>query len=148
MKISQDFHLEEFVPKAVFKQFGAKAEWFVNPRVKAAVQKLRTNLGRSVHMNDYMDGGPHQYRGFRPKNCTVGAVYSQHRLANAVDLVVDGMSSEEVFEYLCNHWAGFDELGLTTIENPKMTPGWTHIDWRPKLIGIHPEKMFLIVDPV
>lgn len=147
MKISQDFHLEEFVPKLVFQTFGAKSAWFIDPRLIELVQEIRTNLGRPIHINTWMDRGPQQYRGFRPKNCTVGSTYSQHRRGCAVDIVVDGMGNEEVFEYLCNHWAGYDKFGLTVIENPKMTPGWTHLDLRAKIPGVHPEKMYLIVDP-
>lgn len=148
MKISQDFHLEEFVPKVTFKKFVGESLWFIDPRIVLIAQKIRTNLGRPIHINTWMDGGPRQFSGFRPISCTVGGTYSQHRRGCAIDIVVDDMPNEEVFEYLCNHWSGFDELGLTTIENPKITKGWTHLDLRQKLIGLHPEKMFLIVDPV
>lgn len=147
MKVSADFHLEEFVPKAIFKQYQAAALWFIDPRIITIAQTIRTNLGRAITINNWMDGGPAQFRGFRPKGCTIGAPLSQHRLGRAIDIIVAGMTNDEVFEYLQNHFAGYSELGLTTIENPAFTKGWTHIDLRPKVDGFYPEKGFLIVDP-
>lgn len=147
MKVSANFHLEEFVPKNVFKIFGQKALWQLDPRLIEIVQKIRIDLGRPIHINTWMDGGKYEFRGYRPITSDVGAQFSQHRRGCALDIDVEDMTNEEVFEFLMNHWHGYDAMGVTTLENPKFTPGWTHFDLRQKIEGVHPERSFLIVDP-
>ena len=91
MKVSTNFHLEEFVPKNVFKIFGQKALWQLDPRLIEIVQKIRIDLGRPIHINTWMDGGKYEFRGYRPITSDVGAQFSQHRRGCALDIDVEDM---------------------------------------------------------
>ncbi len=127
MKISDHFHLEELVPKAIFEQYGARSKWFIDPQLIVAIEWIRTRYGKAMTINNWSNGGSFQNRGFRTPTTTVGARLSQHKFGRAADFNIDGMTSQEVFTDL----VGISEqLPFTTIENVAYTPTWSHIDCR------------------
>lgn len=143
---SKHFKIQELVPKDIFLKFGEKSWWFVRPDIIAVADTLREMLDRTVIINDWNDGGLAQYRGFRPSNCKIGALYSQHKLGAAVDVVIPGMQPREVIAFIQANKAVFIPLGLSTIENNAYTPTWTHLDVRARTIQ-HPMDDFLFVNP-
>lgn len=118
------FTLEELVPKPVFDELGEKAWQLFDPRALYTLDCLREFFG-SLQCNNYKWGGPHQYRGFRPSTCEVGAKYSQHRFGRAFDLISKKIDA-------C-------DLRSKIIENNRLFPyiaaiedkvSWLHFDTR------------------
>lgn len=128
--LSKHFDIEEFVPKAIHEQYGAKARWFINPKLVDIAEFIREEFELPVTINNWYSGGRFQERGFRVPNTQTGARYSQHKLGNAIDLNVKGIPSPELAEWIIATFPTLKGLGLTTIEHPDDTPTWTHIDVR------------------
>lgn len=146
MKITTNFIIQEFVPKIIFDTYGEKSVWFINPTMVGIAQKLRTDTGKVVTVNNWHSGGTFTLRGYRPPNTAIGARYSQHKLGNAIDINIAGMEEREVYDFIISRWDDYAAAGLTTIENPSFTPGWLHLDCRPKAAG-YPVNGPLIVNP-
>jgi hypothetical protein len=92
---------------------------------------------------------PYIGRGTRPATYrpSGGAVFSQHYLAKAIDISSPDYTIPQIFTALMDNADRFKNIGLTTIENIKATPGWLHVDCRNRIAGVHPENDFLIVNP-
>lgn len=129
MKISPNFDLREFVPTQIWKNFDAKAVWFINKDIVQAAELLRAITGKQIIVNDWLFGGNMNYCGYRPPDCTIGAFYSQHKLGNAADLHIAGWTGEQMAKVVLDN-QGIFKTFITTIENPKSTPTWLHIDCR------------------
>lgn len=128
--LSKHFDIQEFVPKAIYDLYGAKAQWFINPKVVAIAEFIREEFELPVIINNWHDGGKFQERGYRVPTTQTGARYSQHKFGNAIDINVKGIPSPELAEWIFAAFPSLNALGLTTIENPTSTPTWTHIDVR------------------
>lgn len=91
------FRLEEVVPESVFKAHSgaAKLWWLFDDRILTAADMLRMRYGR-MECNTWHLGGKHQFRGWRPMACAVGAELSQHMFGRALDLVPLDCCVEEV----------------------------------------------------
>lgn len=139
MKVSNNFDLVEYMPKAVFEQFGNRCTWFLDTKLINVVQLLRDQYG-PITINDWHQGGNYEYSGFRPQWSSVGAAYSQHRFGRAADLKFANHTVKEVYEDIIDNKRIWLERGLTTLENVRHTPTWLHID-------VRPSKEFLIVNP-
>lgn len=124
IKISENFYLDEFVPPTIYKKYGRKSTWFINPILAKAVQIIRTHFGKSVTINNWWGGGHYKNRGFRSPYTKVGVSLSQHRFCNALDFTVSGISSNKVRTFIRKN---YKELGLTAIEDGIT---WVHIDCR------------------
>jgi hypothetical protein len=146
MKVSKYFNLEEMVPKAIFKQFGSQAAWFINPRLLDVLDALRQETGARIIVNNWSSGGTMELRGYRPPDCTLGAKYSMHKLGLAVDISSPDISLECLRKELFFNQSRYIALGLTTLEDEKFTPTWIHLDCRP-LCGSMPAKGYFIVKP-
>lgn len=142
--ISTHFRIEEFVPKHVFEQFGVNAKWFVRPEVVKYMEFVRNHFGKAITINNWHTGGTFNFRGMRTSDCAEYKPFSQHSLVGAVDYNVEGMTSDEVYDYILAHEAEFMAAGLTTMENKAMTKGWTHNDFRwtglPHIFIVEPTK--------
>ena len=80
----------------------------------AAVQSIRDSLGKSVKINS-------GFRCVEHNKAEGGATNSRHLVSDATDIVIDGMTPDEVAEY-CDG-LGFHGLGRYDT--------FTHIDSRP-----------------
>lgn len=122
-----NFVIQEFVPESIYNRFGNRAQWFLRPEVPAFAQKIRDHFGLPVIVNNWHVGGMLQYRGFRPRDCKVGAKNSQHRLGNALDFHVKGLNVEEVKDEIIRHrnrkWPELTAMELNTDD-------WVHCDFR------------------
>lgn len=128
--LSKHFTVEEFVPKAIFDQYGASSKWFIDPKIVAIAEFIREEFELPVTINNWHTGGKFQERGYRVPTTPTGARYSQHRFGRAIDFNVKGIPSPEVGEWVKASFAHLKTLGLTTMENPTATPTWTHLDVR------------------
>ena len=101
MKVSANFYIQELVPKSIWDRWGEDSTWFISEQVVTLAQFYKDFFTRyyknkykgikdvktvAIVINNwhYVKGG-HQFRGFRPPDCTVGASLSQHRFCNAFD---------------------------------------------------------------
>lgn len=132
-KVSKNFYLDEFVPKSIYKRYGAKSIWLLDPRLIGLAQELRTFLGVPITINNWGTGGRRKNSGYRTPRASVGAYYSQHKFGRAIDIQIkladlDMNSYEDLREVIRINFAHFNKFGLTTIE--KSTPTWLHVDMR------------------
>ena len=130
MKISENFDLQEFVPKEVYAKFGDASLQFIDKRIVDVVQLLRDLTGKAVTVNNWHTGGKYNESGYRVPDTKTGAFYSQHKSGRAADVKVAGMTPKEVVALILKNKKSFMDLGLTTIENTDATPTWTHLDCR------------------
>lgn len=143
MKISPNFHIEEFVPQGIFDQYGEKSVWFVDMRLIEGMEWLRSYFGAAIIINNWHQGGPFQNRGFRTPQTTVGRRLSQHRFGRACDFNVVGIKPQVVWARLQKDWDIVRQhTFFTTMEDIDDTPGWVHIDGR-----LHKSNELLIVKP-
>jgi len=139
MKISKNFHLEEKVPESIYLDYGNNAIKFLDPRSIILSQKLRDYLGVPMIINNWKDGGPLNYRGFRPFGCGVGSDTSQHCFGRADDFDSPLLSPQEIRAKIVKvRDSLFPEI--TFIE---VGINWVHVDmrktWQDKLIFWHPK---------
>lgn len=129
MKISQNFHVEEFVPKSLVDRFGVEvcARNFISQWQIDTAEAIRKYFGVPVTINDWKWGGRLHNRGTRSPYAKVGASYSQHKMKCALDFNVKGWSSDDVWNEI--RWLK-EVAVITTIEAKEFTPTWTHIDCR------------------
>jgi len=126
--IPKYFKPYELVPRSTYELLKNRP-WIIwqlfDPRTLLVGDRLRKRYGKMV-ANDWFWGGRHQYRGWRPARCKVGATYSQHRFGRAEDLVPQECTVEEIWGDIK---AGNNFLYITCIEiGAKVT--WLHHDER------------------
>lgn len=140
MKVSPSFDIREFVPKAIWDQFGPRSRIFVDPHLVEGMEYLRGLYSEHfgdirVVVNDWLWGGKLENRGFRPPATTVGGRLSQHRFGRAGDHhLVKGskiIPASEVCALIVDQWPKIQRnTFFTTMEDPAFTATWTHIDGR------------------
>ena len=119
----------ELLPKALYYEllglgWPERRIWqLFDPRTLLVNDKLRARYGKMV-ANTWYWGGRHQWRGFRPCACPVGALYSQHRYGRASDLVPVEVTVEEIRNDIIQ---GENFLYISCIE---MEVPWLHHDER------------------
>lgn len=129
IKVSQNFYLDEFVPKTIYMKYYEKSVMFLDPRLIKLVQFFRDYFQSSITVNDWYIGGKLERSGYRIPEETVGAHYSQHKFGRAADLHFGSkIDHEKIREEIRNNYSKFRVEGLTTIESN--TPTWNHIDIR------------------
>lgn len=134
MQVRENFDIREFVPPYLWElhEDGVlDARWYVQPTVLDIAQAVRDRYAAPVEVNTWLWGGDLLERGYRFPGSDTGATYSQHKLGNAVDFEVDGMSPQEVRADIKQNEQRFLRMGLTTIESGEYATGWVHVDCRP-----------------
>jgi hypothetical protein len=127
MKLTENFRLEEFVPPSIFHRYGSKAIWFIDPKMVDIAQSLRYEFDVPGTINNWHSGGQLMNRGYRTPGAEVGAYLSQHKKGCAIDISFEGISPDEVYDYVRLFWRA---LGVTAIEDTTYTPSWVHLDIR------------------
>ncbi len=127
MKVNNThFDIKEFVPKSVYDKYGDGAIKFIDLRLVHILERIREICGdKAITINNWSYGGKFQYRGYRPPECTVGALKSMHKLGRAVDFDVKGMSAEQVRQSIRDNQDELLSMGLTRMESGV---SWVHID--------------------
>lgn len=123
------FEIEELVPPQIFKAYGERSLWFLDPRAVRALVDLRFWLNAPIIVNDWHRGGRFKASGFRTPGM-IGAKYSQHKFGRAFDIKVVGIPAKEIQERILENDLRIVRMGFTTMENPDATPTWTHLDCR------------------
>lgn len=88
----------------------------INPRLIAALQRLRDALGKPVHVLSACRCPKHN-------RAIGGATYSQHLLGTAADICVHGMSARELYE----HAHAIPEFTGIGVDDAR---GFVHVDVR------------------
>lgn len=143
-KISSYFYLYEFVPKEIYERWGDKSIWFIDRRIVLLADFIRDRFGKPMTINNWHEGGPFSYRGFRQRSCEVGGDLSQHRFGRAIDFNIAGLTAQEVYKDLIDNQDMYLKAGATTVEDINFTSGWTHLDIR--VLSIETNQL-LIVKP-
>lgn len=133
------FEVHELVDKETYQRLGEKSWWMLNEKAVKGLFELRKAIGKPITVNNWFLGGSLENRGYRSIYSTVGGKFSQHRVGNAFDINVKGMTPLQVYDFILENYTKF---GITTIEHKDYTPTWTHIDFRPTN-----QKELLIVKP-
>lgn len=121
------FRLEELVDPSTFRLLEEKAWWVLDPRLLWTLDKTRDRYQRVVTVNDWLWGGEHTLRGFRPQGVAVGKPHSQHRYGRAIDLDVRGMPADEVRQDIL---ANQDDPAFVYITCLETDITWVHLDVR------------------
>jgi len=130
MQIRPDFDLREFVPPAVWDQFGPASRWFLDPRMLDLAQFYRDFFEAPVTVNTWAWDGRFEERGFRLPDTNTGSRLSQHKFGRAFDCNVEGLTPDEVRSRIMDNEALFMEKGLTTLESGDIAKTWVHSDIR------------------
>ena len=101
----------------------ARWQWF-DDRALISLQALRDWAGTAV-INDWYWGGHNQWGGYRPPECSIGALFSQHKFCRAFDPKFVFKSADEVREYILTNRDKFPYITCLETGCP-----WVHLDTR------------------
>jgi len=127
-KVSKNFWLAELLPPELFKNPRVMPIWYLTEFLATVPQKLRDELARPITVNSWFNGGSYSYSGLRLPETDVGAKLSLHRFGLAVDVKVEGISPQEVVDFVKSHRIKLPEI--TAYERTSDTPTWCHLDGR------------------
>ena len=121
----QHFNLSELVDKHTFETMGEKAWTLFSPDLLEALEGIRTLFNAPVTVNNWDSGGPFQYRGYRPPECTVGAEHSYHRQGMAFDCDIVGSTARQARSIIL---ANQNDPHLIKIQRMEADVSWLHFD--------------------
>jgi len=128
MKVSEHFYLQEFLPEEVFDYFKNDGIWLLDRKIIDLAQLIRERAKRPITINNWMDDGKFQERGFRSYNSNVGVRFSQHRFGRAIDFSATNLL--QIYTDITKNFSEYKKAGLTTVENIGNTLKWIHCDTR------------------
>lgn len=135
--------LYEVLPKYFYEKYKYLSDklWLMfDERVLWTADRIRMRYGKII-MNTWIWGGNHQFRGWRPLECEVGALLSQHKFGRGLDLYPVESSAEEIRQDVMADPFCEDFQHITCIEANII---WFHMDTRNRdkekngLLIIHP----------
>lgn len=131
MKLTNNFYLQEFVPKSYFNKMKDNATILIDDRMVKLAQFVRDRYKLPITINNwhYQKEGVYNFRGYRPANCKYGAKLSQHKYGRAFDFHID-MPLTEVFADIILNKEKFMSKGLRAIESIERSKTWIHLDVR------------------
>jgi hypothetical protein len=139
IKLSKNFHLDEYVPEGLYLQYEQRPHILIgllDRRLLRADQKLRDIFG-PVTINNWANGGERNWSGIRTPDSPFYSRTSQHSWGRASDKLFASATPEEVRAYIKIHWK---KLGITCIEE---NVNWVHSDVR----FVMNQKTLLLVYP-
>lgn len=131
MKVSKNFNMTEFLTPEDFKKVMQTKDpmktfySLVDPKIVELAQFYRDFFKAEIIINNWSYGGTYTLRGKRPKNTTVGASNSQHKIGRAFDCDVKGLTAEQVRQIIKQNKNLFFSKGLRRVEN---NVNWVHSD--------------------
>jgi hypothetical protein len=128
MKRPNNFRLEEFVSKDIFKRRGEKAWELFTPDIIETINDLRVLFNTPITINNWFWDGRLQYRGLRPTSYYAGKEsLSQHIRGNALDFDVKDYTAEEARQEI----TAWKRQGLLKkLTGLELDTNWVHIDCR------------------
>lgn len=134
MKISKHFVMQEFLPEAEYltimkyenEELRLKAFYsLIDRRIVKLAEFYREYFKVPVIINNWHTGGTYTLRGWRPKNCPIGAINSMHKQGKAFDCDIKGLNVQEVRKIIMLNEELFYKAGLRRIESDVT---WLHSD--------------------
>ncbi|HUS88638.1 MAG TPA: hypothetical protein VMW91_04570 [Desulfosporosinus sp.] len=120
------FKIEELVDPETFAKFGEGSWMLFTPQVLRSADAIRGYFNRACVINDWKWGGARKWSGFRPRLCSIGASFSQHRFGNGIDMLIDGIPAASARKEIIAHK---DDI-FTDIMCLEDDVGWLHFDCR------------------
>jgi len=137
ISVSKHFKACEFLPPAQHKLVMAKKTdteklaafyMYISTALVEYAEKVRVHFGVSMTINNWNSGGSYTLRGWRPRNTSVGAKNSMHKVGCAIDYDIKGLTAERVREMIKSDQKLFYSYGLRRVENGV---SWVHNDIKP-----------------
>lgn len=127
------FVVQEFIPPDVFNKYGENSLSLLDPNLLITADKIREFFNKPMTINTWHIGGQFSLRGFRPKDCPIGAKFSTHKpnekgISCAIDFDIAGLNAETVRKTILankNHNAFKYIMRMENLVN------WVHIDLKP-----------------
>ncbi len=120
MYTCRHFKLSELVPPSVLNDLGERAWMMLDDRLLKFIDDLRDDLGKKIYVNR----GDATNRGFRLKGKVAKAAnYSQHYYGRAIDFTVEGMSAQEVRQYIKDN-----KVKYPMVRRMEKDVDWVHVD--------------------
>jgi hypothetical protein len=119
------FRIEELVDKDTFLEKGEEAWGLFVPDALTMLDGIREFFDRPVTVNNWLWGGPMQFRGWRPPWCPWGAKDSYHKRGMAFDFNVKMLTAEEVRQILVENK---DDPKFRLIQRLEADVRWVHAD--------------------
>tara|TARA_R110002167_G_C12437001_1_gene630439 strand:- start:150 stop:575 length:426 start_codon:yes stop_codon:yes gene_type:complete len=131
MKLTNNFWLQEFVPRSMYRKWGDNSTWFIDDRIPKLAQFVRDRYKVPIIINNwhYQKEGVYNFRGYRPANTSVGAKKSQHKFGRAFDFNCK-IPLKEIFADILLNKELFMKKGLRAVENIERSVTWIHMDVR------------------
>lgn len=131
----KNFGLKELVCLEVYNKYGETAWEFFDPRLLETLDWLRESLKRKIYINNWSAGGNFSQRGLRCNICDLVKVktvknqiyMSSHVLGKAIDFDVEGMTAQEVCDWILVHQS---DLPYSICLEGEVS--WVHLDMRDK----------------
>ena len=119
------FRLYELVDRHTFLTRGDAAWGVFSQQSIDMLHGVRTFLGVPIIINNWHEGGPWEWCGYRSPGCTIGAPQSEHRNGNAFDCHCVGLSAEDARGRIL---ADRDNPLLKEVRRMEAAGSWMHID--------------------
>lgn len=121
------FYAYELLDKETYTEKGVSALDLFTPEILTALDNVREFFNEPITVNNWMSGGPFQWRGYRTpeKAAELGAPGSEHAKGNAFDFDVKGMTAEEVRQVII---LNKDNPLLAGIMRLEANTSWIHMD--------------------
>jgi hypothetical protein len=141
MKISNNFIVQEFIPKKIYDIHGNLSKRYINEKLVNIAEIIRAFYKKAVIINNYHIGGEHDNRALRLPGDPYYKLTSDHSHWLAFDFEVEGVQSLQVQKDIIKNQALNENLvdaGATGIEIN--TIGWTHLTVSDLSLWSIPEK--------
>jgi hypothetical protein len=116
------FSIEELTPK----HYG---DWtLLDEKLLMTLDELRELFNAPMTVNNWHIGGPFSLRGWRPKNASIGAPKSMHKVGKAADFDVKDLTPEQAREKI-RKWK-LQDGKLKYLTGMEVDVNWVHIDVR------------------
>lgn len=128
------FKPEELVGQRIYDSYSNKDDVYslFNDNLLKIADLTRQWTGRPIVINNWKAGGSRKESGLRDPNTSTGASKSAHKTGEALDMLVSGMTPQQVWKIIDQH---ADELPckirIEKTSNGK-TITWVHIDVKSK----------------
>ena len=137
------FSVHELLPPAAYQAHGKRGLLFFDINALITLDMLRDRYG-PITINNWYWGGNRKYSGWRPWDCPIGAILSQHKFGRAFDCLFRDVTADDVREDMrkskCFEANNTEPIPyvfhrMRRIENFEGM-GWFHFDTAPVLTGL------------
>lgn len=123
------FELYELLPRKFYHDYKYRGDslWYLfDDRLLKTLDELREKFGKTF-INTWKWGGKREYSGWRPSDCEVGALFSQHKFGRACDCIFQDHRAQDVRAWIIDNK---NERIFKYITGMEMEIPWLHIDVR------------------